>query len=138
MSSLNKALLLTVASSGLLTLSAAMATSASAEPYVSGSTTITNVDGSTYSTAGEIGGITTTSAVITPTYASSNSADTRDKVSALNLNATGSTAAAPKSALENQVVNTLTTLSNNAAFSNNALGTYLSIMKAAVGANGLD
>ncbi|MDX2242202.1 MAG: hypothetical protein NW224_16070 [Leptolyngbyaceae cyanobacterium bins.302] len=138
MTILKKVVLLSVASSGLLTLATAMPDAASAEPYISGSATVTNVDGSTYSVAGEVGGVQANNATITPAY-STTDATARDKISNLVVNTTASAGApAAQSAVENQVVNTLTTLANSGNFTGNNLGNYLSILRSSVGADGLD
>ncbi|BAZ15803.1 hypothetical protein NIES4071_76750 [Calothrix sp. NIES-4071] len=135
-----KALLLTTASLGLLSVSVATADVASAG-YASGSASVTNIDGSTYSVGGEFGGpgVNYNSVTVEPTYNAVDSANI-SSYAVNNLVVTGSTTvnAADTMTISEQVVETLNNLAPNGAITTANLSNYVGIIRAAGGADGLE
>ncbi len=137
---LKKALLLVSASVGMLSLSAVASDVASAGTgYASGSASVTNMDGSTYSVGGEFGGSgqSFNSVTVQPSFqAVANSASY--SVGNLTVNTNG-VAAATTTTISQQVVSVLNGLSSNGNTVTTAnLSPYVSIIRAAGGANGLE
>lgn len=134
---LKKALLLTSASASLLSLSAVVADVATAG-YVSGSASVTNMDGSTYSVGGEIGGIQTNSLVVTPTYTDAGGNAIRDRFTNLNVTGSGEDMT-PSQTIAEQVVSVMNSLtSNGTALTDGNAQKYISVIRAAGGADGLE
>jgi hypothetical protein len=135
--SLKKILLLTSASAGLLTLSAVTADVASANGYASGSASVTNMDGSTYSVGGEVGGVAADTVTVTPTYTDVGTAGVKQNFTNLVVEANDVTGVSiATESIAAQVATDLDTLAVDTNDTN--LSSYVSIVRAAAGADGLE
>jgi hypothetical protein len=136
---LKKALLLTSASLGLLSVSVATADVASAG-YASGSGSVTNIDGSTYSSGGEFGGtgVYHNSVTVTANFSAMTGTSSYN-ISNLTVTGGAGINAATSMTITEQVVDTLNSLTSNGTSINAAnLSNYVGIVRAAGGADGLE
>lgn len=138
---LKKALLLTSASLGLLSVSVATADVASAgNGYASGSVSVTNIDSSTYSAGAEMGGAgkSYNSVTVTPIYGTVNGTSSY-QVNGLTVNSTPTIVAGGTMTISEQVVSVLNSLSSNGTnLSATNVSNYVGVIRAAGGANGLE
>lgn len=130
---LKKSLLLVATSAGVLSLSSAISESALAGPYVSASVSATNINGSSVSYGGEIGGafaneVNLGATSVTPT--NGTYAVTGFTVKLVRDNTASSDSVAAQVASDLATVNDFTNAAN--------LNAYVTVVKAAAGANGLD
>ncbi len=132
---LKKSLLLVATSAGMLSLSSAIADSAFAAPYASGSLSVTNINGSTISFGAELGGAYANEVNVGATITANNGSY---EITAFNVNSSldevSTIGAGSVSAQVANDLNDLTDLNNTAE----NLNAYVSIVKAAAGAKGLD
>jgi hypothetical protein len=138
--SLKKALLVASATFSLVGFSVATADVASAG-YASGSASVTNIDGSTYSAGAEFGdkSMGYGNVTVTPTF--DPDALAYDSITELTVETDGGEAGASfmSETISEQVVSVLNGLSSDGtALTEENINAYVSVVRAAAGADGLE